>query len=137
MGRFEATLVAAVANWYVLPYDKDRRWDLEKQEAVVLNDVVLHPDHALIPAMLTRGRGTVKVSAHGHRDDTLDEAAELPGELATVHGAASAQSSRTCLLCLGLVSRTSDQLLLPTVPNHTPDSTMIDHLDTWNTGSRP
>ncbi|MFH8589056.1 GNAT family N-acetyltransferase [Streptomyces celluloflavus] len=91
---FEATLVAAASERHFLPYDKDRRWGTEKQEAVLLDDVVHHPDHTLIPTLLTRGRGAVKVFAYGHRGDILDQAAELAAKLGTVHGAASARVVR-------------------------------------------
>ncbi|MEU6173873.1 GNAT family N-acetyltransferase [Streptantibioticus parmotrematis] len=91
---FEATVVAAATERHFLPYDKDRRWSTEKQEAVLLNDVVHHPDHTLIPTLLTRGRGAVKVFAYGHRSDILDQAVELAVKLAAVHGAASARVVR-------------------------------------------
>ncbi|WP_409058887.1 GNAT family N-acetyltransferase [Streptomyces sp. SYP-A7185] len=91
---FEATLAAAATERHFLPYDKDRRWSAEKQEAVLLNDVVHHPDHTLIPTLLTRGRGAVKVLAYGHRGDILDQAAELAAKLSTVHGGASARIVR-------------------------------------------
>jgi GNAT superfamily N-acetyltransferase len=91
---FEATLVAAASERHFLPYDKDRRWGAEKQEAVLPDDVVHHPDHTLIPTLLTRGGGAVKVFAYGHRDDVLDHAAELAAKLAAVHGAATARVVR-------------------------------------------
>ncbi|GAA3488095.1 GNAT family N-acetyltransferase [Streptomyces cremeus] len=91
---FEATLVAAATERHFLPYDKDRRWSTEKQEAVLLNEVVHQPDHTLIPTLLTRGRGAVKVFAYGHRDDILNQAAELAAKLGTGHGAASARIVR-------------------------------------------
>ncbi|MEW2095176.1 GNAT family N-acetyltransferase [Streptomyces sp. NPDC012485] len=91
---FEATLVAAAAERHFLPYDKDRRWGTEKQEAVLADDVVHHPDRTLIPTLLTRGGGAVKVFAYGHRGDVLDQAAELAAKLAAVHGAATARVVR-------------------------------------------
>ncbi|MYU56296.1 MULTISPECIES: GNAT family N-acetyltransferase [Streptomyces] len=91
---FEATLVAAASERHFLPYDKDRRWGTEKQEAVLLDDVVHHPDHTLIRTLLPRGRGAVKVFAYGHRGDILDQAAELAAKLGTVHGAAFARVVR-------------------------------------------
>ncbi|WP_328880182.1 GNAT family N-acetyltransferase [Streptomyces sp. NBC_00299] len=91
---FEATLVAAATERHFLPYDKDRRWGTEKQEAVLLDDVVHHPDHTLIPTLLTRGRGAVKVFAYGHRGDILDRAAELAVKLAAVHRAGTARVVR-------------------------------------------
>ncbi|MFJ4702516.1 GNAT family N-acetyltransferase [Streptomyces sp. NPDC088768] len=90
---FEATLLVA-ADRSFLPYDKDRRWGGEKQEIVLIDDVVHHPDHTLIPTLLTRGRGAVKVFAYGHRSDVLDQAAELAAKLAAVHGAAAARVVR-------------------------------------------
>ncbi|MFD5037757.1 GNAT family N-acetyltransferase [Streptomyces sp. NPDC058377] len=91
---FEATLVAAATERHFLPYDKDRRWGTEKQEAVLLDDVVHHPDHTLIPTLWTRGRGAVKVFAYGHRTSILDQAAELTVKLAAVHGVGTARVVR-------------------------------------------
>ncbi|MEV7193916.1 GNAT family N-acetyltransferase [Streptomyces sp. NPDC093510] len=91
---FEATLVAAAAERHFLPYDKDRRWGTEKQEVVLAEDVVHHPDHTLIPTLWTRGRGALKVFAYGHRTDVLDQAAELAVKLAAVHGAGTARVVR-------------------------------------------
>ncbi|MEH0520500.1 GNAT family N-acetyltransferase [Streptomyces stelliscabiei] len=90
---FEATLLVA-ADRRFLPYDKDRRWGNEKQEVVLPGDVVHHPDHTLIPTLLTRGRRAVKVFAYGHRSDVLYQAAELAAKLAALHGAASARVVR-------------------------------------------
>ncbi|MFF3825617.1 GNAT family N-acetyltransferase [Streptomyces griseus] len=90
---FEATLLVA-ADRRFLPYDKDRRWGNEKQEVLLPDDVVHHPDHTLIPTLLTRGGRTVKVFAYGHRGDILDQAAELAAKIAADHGAASARVVR-------------------------------------------
>ncbi|MEW2128740.1 GNAT family N-acetyltransferase [Streptomyces sp. NPDC007259] len=91
---FEATLVAAATDRHFLPYDKDRRWGTKKQEAVLPEDVVHHPDYTLIPTLWTRGRGAVKVFAYGHRTDVLDQAAELAVKLAAVHGVGTARVVR-------------------------------------------
>jgi GNAT superfamily N-acetyltransferase len=91
---FEATLVAAAADRHFLPYDKDRRWGPEKQEAVLAGDVVHQRDQTLIPTLATRGRGVVKVFAYGHRGDVLGQAAELAAKLAVGHGAATARVVR-------------------------------------------
>ncbi|MFJ4439529.1 GNAT family N-acetyltransferase [Streptomyces sp. NPDC088923] len=90
---FEATLLVA-ADRSFLPYDKDRRWGGEKQEVVLVDDVVHHPGHTLVPTLLTRNRRSVKVFAYGHRSDLLDQAAELAAKLAAVHGAAAARVVR-------------------------------------------
>ncbi|ASY33536.1 MULTISPECIES: GNAT family N-acetyltransferase [unclassified Streptomyces] len=90
---FEATLLVASDRRF-LPYDKDRRWGGEKQEVVLADDLVHHPDYTLIPTLLTRGRGAVKVFAYGHRSDVPDQAAELAAKLAAVHEAAAARIVR-------------------------------------------
>ncbi|MFF3840002.1 GNAT family N-acetyltransferase [Streptomyces sp. NPDC001930] len=90
---FEDILRAAVTGDF-LPYDKDRRWGGEKDEAVLRGDVVHQPEHTLIPTLTRRGRGTVKVFAYGHRGSAVDEAAELAAKLAAVHDAINARVVR-------------------------------------------
>ncbi|MFJ6515945.1 GNAT family N-acetyltransferase [Streptomyces sp. NPDC091406] len=90
---FEDILRAANTGDF-LPYDKDQRWDGEKDEKVLREDVVHQRDRTLVPTLNRRGRGTVKVYAYGPRDSAVDEAAELAAKLATVHDAAGARVVR-------------------------------------------
>ncbi|MEV1052634.1 GNAT family N-acetyltransferase [Streptomyces sp. NPDC049887] len=91
---FEDTLRAAVTGDF-LPYDKDRRWGGEKDEKVLLDDVVHQREHTLIPTLSRRGRGTAKVFAYGLRDSVVEEAAELVAKLAAVHDVVSARVVRS------------------------------------------
>ncbi|WP_073950889.1 GNAT family N-acetyltransferase [Streptomyces kebangsaanensis] len=91
---FEAARTAAHSDRHFLPYDKDRRWSCEKEEAVLPDDIVHRPDHTLIPTLSRRGRGTVKVYAYGHRPDTVARAGDVAAELAAMHGAAVARMIR-------------------------------------------
>ena len=90
---FEDILRAAVTGDF-LPYDKDRRWGGEKDEAVLRGNVVHQPDRTLIPTLNRRGRGTLKVFAYGRRDSAVGEAAELAVKLAAVHDAVNARVVR-------------------------------------------
>ncbi|MFD5327175.1 GNAT family N-acetyltransferase [Streptomyces sp. NPDC127092] len=90
---FEDILRAAVTGDF-LPYDKDRRWGGEKDERVLRDDVVHHPEHTLVPTLTRHGRGTVRVYAYGLRDGVVDEAAELAAKLAAAHGAVDARVVR-------------------------------------------
>ncbi|MER7112130.1 GNAT family N-acetyltransferase [Streptomyces sp. NPDC000229] len=90
---FEDTLRAAVTGDF-LSYDKDRRWGGDKDETVLLGDVVHQPDHTLIPTLNRRGHGTVKVFPYGVRDSVVEEAAELAAKLAAVHDVDNARVVR-------------------------------------------
>ncbi|MFI5619623.1 GNAT family N-acetyltransferase [Streptomyces sp. NPDC051567] len=91
---FEDTLRAAVTDRSFLHYDKDRRWSSEKDETVLCGDVVHQPDRTLIPTLIRRGRGTIKIFAYGHPVSVVDEAAELAAKLAAVHDAGNARIVR-------------------------------------------
>ncbi|MEV7058198.1 GNAT family N-acetyltransferase [Streptomyces microflavus] len=93
VGIFEDILRAAETGDF-LPYDKNRRWGGEKDEKVLREDVVHQPEHTLIPTLIPRGRGTVKVFAYGLPDSVTDEAAELAAKLATRHDVVNARVVR-------------------------------------------
>lgn len=77
-----------------LPYDKDRRWGGEKDEKVLREDVVHQRERTLIPTLIRRGRGTVKVFAYGLPDSLVDEATELAAKLAARHDVVNARVVR-------------------------------------------
>ncbi|MFD3972967.1 GNAT family N-acetyltransferase [Streptomyces cyaneofuscatus] len=93
VGIFEDILRAADTRSF-LPYDKDRRWGGEKDEKVLQEDVVHQREHTLIPTLMRRGRGTVKVFAYGRADSVVDEATELAAKLAARHGVVNARVVR-------------------------------------------
>ncbi|MFJ4870772.1 GNAT family N-acetyltransferase [Streptomyces sp. NPDC088757] len=93
VGIFEDVLRAAETGDF-LPYDKDRRWGGEKDEKVLRGDVVHQRERTLIPTLIRRGRGTVKVFAYGLLDSVVEEAAELAAKLAAVHDVAGARVVR-------------------------------------------
>ncbi|MEV6859364.1 GNAT family N-acetyltransferase [Streptomyces microflavus] len=93
VGIFEDILRAAETGDF-LPYDKNRRWGGEKDEKVLREDVVHQPEHTLIPTLIPRGRGTVKVFAYGLPDSVTDEAAELAAKLAARHDVVNARVVR-------------------------------------------
>ncbi|MEV4683978.1 GNAT family N-acetyltransferase [Streptomyces kurssanovii] len=93
VGIFEDVLRAADTGGF-LPYDKDRRWGGEKDEKVLHEDVVHHPERTLIPTLTRRGRGTVKVFAYGLPDGVVDEAAELAAKLTAGYDVAGARVVR-------------------------------------------
>ncbi|MGH3853699.1 MAG: GNAT family N-acetyltransferase [Pseudonocardiaceae bacterium] len=47
-----------------LPYDKDRRWSSEKNEQVIVKEIVHESGRTVIPTF-TRGRGLVKIHYYG------------------------------------------------------------------------
>ncbi|MFI1032368.1 GNAT family N-acetyltransferase [Streptomyces sp. NPDC020951] len=74
-----------------LPYDKDRRWSDTKAERV-LADAIEHDQHqTLVPTLLERGHGTVKVHVYGAEPDSLTAGADLARKLAAVHSAGRAR----------------------------------------------
>ncbi|MEU3842895.1 GNAT family N-acetyltransferase [Streptomyces sp. NPDC028635] len=91
---FEDIRTAAAMDRYFLHYDKDRRWSSEKDETVIADGIVHQPDVTLIPTLSTRGRGTTKVFAYGHRGDILSEAADLAAKIAAEYGVAGARVVR-------------------------------------------
>ncbi|MFJ8848009.1 GNAT family N-acetyltransferase [Streptomyces cyaneofuscatus] len=93
VGIFEDILRAADTGGF-LPYDKDRRWGGEKDEKVLREDVVHQRERTLIPTLMRRGRGTVKVFAYGLPDSVVDEATELAAKLAARHDVVNARVVR-------------------------------------------
>ncbi|MFW3473559.1 GNAT family N-acetyltransferase [Streptomyces microflavus] len=93
VGIFEDILRAADTGDF-LPYDKNRRWGGEKDEKVLREDVVHQPERTLIPTLIPRGRGTVKVFAYGLPDSVVDEATELAAKLAARHDVVNARVVR-------------------------------------------
>ncbi|MFF9197437.1 GNAT family N-acetyltransferase [Streptomyces sp. NPDC014779] len=90
---FEDVLRAAETGDF-LPYDKDRRWGGGKDERVLHEDVVHQPERTLVPTLMRRGRGSVKVFAYGLRDSVVEEAADLAAKLAAVHDVVGARVVR-------------------------------------------
>ncbi|MFZ4266841.1 GNAT family N-acetyltransferase [Streptomyces arboris] len=93
VGLFEDILRAADTGDF-LPYDKDRRWGGEKNEKVLREDVVHQRGRTLIPTLMRRGRGTVKVFAYALPDSVVDEATELAAKLAARHDVVNARVVR-------------------------------------------
>ncbi|WP_327657408.1 GNAT family N-acetyltransferase [Streptomyces sp. NBC_00483] len=87
---FEAVVEAAGTGRF-LPYDKDRRWSETKAERLLVDDIEHTAHHTLIPTLLERGTGTVKVHVYGTGDSSLSAGADLAGRLAPVHGAGKAR----------------------------------------------
>ncbi|MFS0696357.1 GNAT family N-acetyltransferase [Streptomyces nitrosporeus] len=93
VGLFEDVLRATDTEGF-LPYDKDRRWGGEKDEKVLREGIVHQPGRTLVPTLMRRGRGAVKVFAYGLHGSVVEEAAGLAAELAAVHGVARARVVR-------------------------------------------
>ncbi|MDX3377777.1 GNAT family N-acetyltransferase [Streptomyces sp. ME02-6991-2A] len=93
VGLFEDILRAADTGGF-LPYDKDRRWGGEKDEKVLREDVVHQRGRTLIPTLMRRGRGSVKVFAYGLPDSVVDETTELAAKLAARHDVVNAKVVR-------------------------------------------
>ncbi|MFJ7238349.1 GNAT family N-acetyltransferase [Streptomyces olivaceus] len=73
-----------------LPHDKDRRWGDTKTERV-LAAIEHGQEQTLIPTLVERGRGVVKVHVYGAAPDSLTAGADLARKLAAAHGAARAR----------------------------------------------
>ncbi|MFJ3224289.1 GNAT family N-acetyltransferase [Streptomyces sp. NPDC086783] len=80
-------VVAAAGTGRFLPYDKDRRWSVRKEERVLVDAIEHDRRRTLVPTFLERDAGTVRV--HVYRDDAA--AVYLAQHLADVHGAARAR----------------------------------------------
>ncbi|MGD6741851.1 GNAT family N-acetyltransferase [Streptomyces sp. BH106] len=87
---FEAVVEAAGTGRF-LPYDKDRRWSETKTERLLVDDIVHNAHHTLMPTLLERGTGTVKVHVYGTEPSSLTAGADLAGKLAPLHGASKAR----------------------------------------------
>jgi GNAT superfamily N-acetyltransferase len=77
-----------------LPYDKDLRWSDAKEECVLVGDVTHRPGETLIPTLLERGTGTIKVYTYGVEPRSRIAAAELAAKLCAAHGAGKARVVR-------------------------------------------
>ncbi|MGC9544052.1 GNAT family N-acetyltransferase [Streptomyces sp. UG1] len=90
---FSDTLIAASTERF-LRYDKDVRWSDSKDETVLAEDIVHRPGETLIPTLLRRGAGTVKVHVYGMQDDSALVASELAQKLAMQYDADKARIIR-------------------------------------------
>lgn len=84
---FADVLVAAERQRF-LRYDKDVRWSDAKDETVLTQDIAHRAGETLIPTLVRRGQGTVKVHVFGVEPDSQSVAAELAAKLCATHGAA-------------------------------------------------
>ncbi|MFC8520324.1 GNAT family N-acetyltransferase [Streptomyces sp. NPDC057257] len=90
---FTDTLTAASREQF-LRYDKDLRWSDSKDETVLVEDIVHRPGETLIPTLLRRGGGTVKVHVYGMQPESPLVASELAQKLAAQHSASKARIVR-------------------------------------------
>lgn len=82
--------VMSVANTgKFLPYDKDRRWSEKKDERVLADEVVHRPSLTVIPTLMTRGRGVVKIHHYSRAEPDIAELAEWARKLCATYGAAA------------------------------------------------
>lgn len=81
---FTDTLIAAPTERF-LRYDKDLRWSDVKDETVLVEGITHRPGETLIPTLLRRGSGTVKVHIYGTEPDSRVSAEELAAKLCAVH----------------------------------------------------
>lgn len=87
---FEA-VVATAGTGRFLPYDKDRRWSDTKPEHVLVDAIEHDRELSLIPTLVERGAGTVKVFVYGAVPGGLSAGADLARKLAPLHGAGTAR----------------------------------------------
>ncbi|MFD4609281.1 GNAT family N-acetyltransferase [Streptomyces sp. NPDC058440] len=83
---FEAVMEIAGTGRF-LPYDKDRRWSGRKTERVLVDAIEHDQQQTLVPTLVERGAGVVKVHVYGAAPDSLSAGADLARRLAAVHGA--------------------------------------------------
>ncbi|MFE4424569.1 hypothetical protein [Streptomyces sp. NPDC056817] len=74
-----------------LPYDKDRRWSNRKAERVLVDAIEHDERQTLLPTLVERGAGVVKVHVYGEAPSSLSAGADPARKLAAVHGAAKAR----------------------------------------------
>lgn len=87
---FRAVLEVAGTGDF-LPYDKDRRWSFRKEERILVDAVEQGPDRVLVPTLVERGVGMVKVHVYGAAPGSLSVGADLAQKLAAAHGAGKAR----------------------------------------------
>ncbi len=125
-----ADILTANRTGTALPFDKDRRWSPRKTDTVLIDEIIHHPDHTIIPTLSRRGSRTVKTFYYGHTPD-LDNLRAATLRCCATYGAAngrvvsfdtaeSAQAEHTRVL---LKEFTHDQ---PDVP---PSESAVDELD--------
>lgn len=73
-----------------LPYDKDLRWSEAKDECVLAEEITHRQGETLIPTVVRRGAGTVKVYAYGVESDSRVVASDMAQKLCANYGAAKA-----------------------------------------------
>lgn len=91
---FSDTLIAASANQRFLHYDKDIRWSECKDETVLVESITHEPGETLIPTLLRRRSGTVKVHLYGTKSESPLRASDLARKLAAEHGVRNAKIVR-------------------------------------------
>ncbi|MDX2643448.1 GNAT family N-acetyltransferase [Streptomyces sp. PA03-1a] len=88
---FADVLRAAEQQRRFLRYDKDVRWSDVKDETVLAEDIAHRPGETLVPTLVRRGKGTVKVHVYGVEPDSPMVAGELAAQLCARHDAAKAR----------------------------------------------
>ncbi|MDX3237186.1 GNAT family N-acetyltransferase [Streptomyces sp. ME03-5709C] len=86
-----ADIVRAAEQRRFLRYDKDVRWSDVKDETVLAEDIAHRRGETLLPTLVRRGRGTVKVHVYGVEPDSSIVAGELAAKLCARHDAARAR----------------------------------------------
>ncbi|MFJ8607327.1 GNAT family N-acetyltransferase [Streptomyces sp. NPDC093675] len=81
-----AAVFDAAGTGRFLHYDKDRRWSATKTERVMVEAIEHDERRTLVPTLVERGPGTVRVHVYGSVPDGLSAGAELARKLAAVHG---------------------------------------------------
>lgn len=89
-----ADILRTASSRRFLPYDKDLRWSDTKDEHVLAEDIAHRPGETLIPTLLERGAGTIKVYAYGVEPGSRIIAAELTHKLCATYGAGKARVVR-------------------------------------------
>jgi GNAT superfamily N-acetyltransferase len=70
-----------------LSYDKDRRWFENKDERVIVEEVIHRPGLTLIPTHTRAARGLIKLYHYGRARPDLEEMAEYGEKLCALYGA--------------------------------------------------
>jgi GNAT superfamily N-acetyltransferase len=89
-----ADILRTAGSRRFLPYDKDLRWSDTKAESVLVEHITHRPGETLIPTLLERGTGTIKVYAYGVGPGSRIAAAELAQKLCAAHGVSRARVAR-------------------------------------------
>ncbi|MGW5866787.1 GNAT family N-acetyltransferase [Streptomyces sp. NPDC055239] len=86
---FDAVVETAGSGRF-LTYDKDRRWSDTKTERVLVDAIEHDQEQTLVPTLVERGAGAVKVYVYGN-PEALTAGADLARRLAPAVGAANAR----------------------------------------------